>query len=96
MTTGLDELRQNIDSIDNELVALLAKRFQLTEEVGHYKAIHNLQAQDASREAKQFLKIVQLSEAHGLNAAYATAIFRCVMDQVIARHEELRNVSVPR
>ncbi|RAP76039.1 chorismate mutase [Paenibacillus montanisoli] len=94
MTMKLDHLRQQIDEIDHELVALLAKRFQITEEVGKYKAAHCLQAQDPGREALQFKKIEELAKLSGLHAGNAAAIFRCIMDQVIARHEELRSERV--
>ena len=85
----LEELRKGIDSIDTEMVELLAKRFQLTEEVGVYKAANRLAAQDPGREALQFDKIRHLAEFHGLNPEYAASIFRRIMDVAIARHEEL-------
>lgn len=86
----LDELRKGIDQLDSEIVSLLAKRFLLTEEVGLYKAENNLNAQDTSRESKQFDKIKQLSDSHGLNPEYASAIYRCMIDIVISRHKELQ------
>ncbi|WP_308639465.1 chorismate mutase [Paenibacillus silvisoli] len=86
----LDHLRQQIDEIDQELISLLAKRFQITEEVGQYKATQSLPAQDPGREARQFKKIEELAVAAGLQPDHAAAIFRCIMDQVISRHEELR------
>ncbi|QHW33071.1 chorismate mutase [Paenibacillus rhizovicinus] len=88
----LAELRTNIDDIDRQLIALLAKRFACTEEVGIYKEQHGLPAQDASREAQQFQKIAQYAQEHGLNPEYAAAIFRHLMDLVISRHLELQTV----
>ncbi|QHT62952.1 chorismate mutase [Paenibacillus lycopersici] len=89
----LTELRTNIDDIDRQLVALLARRFNCTEEVGIYKDQHGLPAQDPSREAQQFQKIAQYAQEQGLNPEYAAAIFRHLMDLVISRHRELRSVS---
>ncbi|NIK77204.1 chorismate mutase [Paenibacillus castaneae] len=85
----LNELRIEIDKLDNEILILLAKRFELTEKVGVYKAENKLNAQDKSRELKQFEKIIQLSNKHGMNSDYGTAIYRCIMDLVISRHKEL-------
>ncbi|OBZ13113.1 MULTISPECIES: chorismate mutase [Bacillales] len=85
----LDELRVNIDQLDEEIIALLAKRFQLTEEVGIYKAANKLTAQDPSRESKQFAKITKLASRNELNPEHATAIYRCLMDVVILRHKEI-------
>ncbi|REE94612.1 chorismate mutase [Paenibacillus taihuensis] len=89
MTVSLQDLRVKIDAIDKQMITLLAERFQLTEEVGQYKAEHQLPSQDAAREAQQFQKIAELSEQHGLNPEYASEIYRCIMDVVIARHQEL-------
>lgn len=88
----LDELRQNIDHLDQQIISLLAKRFQLTEEVGIYKASNKLAAQDSGREAQQFEKIAALAASYELNPQYASAIYRCLMDVVIARHKEIENI----
>ncbi|WP_419874094.1 chorismate mutase [Candidatus Pristimantibacillus sp. PTI5] len=85
----LEELRQNIDHLDKEIISLLAKRFQLTEEVGIYKAAQKLTAQDPGRESQQFEKIAKQAADTDLNPDYASVIYRCVMDLVIARHKEI-------
>ncbi|SFM24338.1 chorismate mutase [Paenibacillus sp. 1_12] len=94
MTSRLDELRKNIDEIDHEMIALLAKRFKYTEEVGLYKAKNNLNAQDTTRESQQFQKITQLSERHGLTPEYASEIYRRIIDIVISRHQELLTMNL--
>ncbi|CAH1210949.1 hypothetical protein PAECIP111891_03641 [Paenibacillus allorhizoplanae] len=87
--TELDKLRNDIDEIDQKIIALLAKRFKYTEEVGIYKAKNQLKAQDTNRENQQFQKIIQLSEQNGLNPEYASEIYRRIIDIVISRHQEL-------
>lgn len=87
--TKLDELRNGIDEIDQKIIALLAQRFQYTEEVGIYKAENDLVSQDVNRENQQFQKIAKLSAQHGLNPEYASEIYRCIIDIVISRHGEL-------
>ncbi|GFZ75973.1 hypothetical protein GCM10008018_21670 [Paenibacillus marchantiophytorum] len=42
--TQLDELRKNIDEIDQKIITLLAQRFKYTEEVGIYKSKNHLNA----------------------------------------------------
>ncbi|MDD9269023.1 chorismate mutase [Paenibacillus sp. GCM10023248] len=87
--TRLDQLRNEIDQIDQQIIKLLAQRFQCTEEVGIYKAENQLHAQDPGRESEQFRKIRQLSEESGINPAYTSEIYRRIMDIVISRHQEL-------
>ncbi|MBB3110824.1 chorismate mutase [Paenibacillus phyllosphaerae] len=89
----LNQLRVDIDQVDRQIIALLAERFKLTEEVGQYKAQQGLPAQDPFREQLQFNKIAQLSEECGLKPGYASDIYRLIMDLAIARHRELRQES---
>jgi chorismate mutase len=90
--TKLDELRNDIDEIDQKIIALLAQRFKYTEEVGIYKAKNQLNAQDTNREYQQFQKIIQLSEQNGLNPEYTSEIYRRIIDIVISRHQELLTI----
>lgn len=87
--TRLDQLRTEIDQIDQQIIALLAQRFQCTEEVGVYKAENQLHAQDPNRESQQFQKIRQLSEQNGINPEYTSEIYRRIIDIVISRHQEI-------
>jgi chorismate mutase len=89
-TVKLVELRDSIDDLDREIVALLSQRFKLTEEVGIYKAQNTLDAQDITRESEQFNKIIQLSKSYGINPDYSLEIYRCIIDIVISRHQELQ------
>ena len=41
-TENLTELRQQIDELDNELLAVLAKRMRVSQEIGQYKKEHNM------------------------------------------------------
>jgi chorismate mutase len=87
--TKLDELRKNIDEIDEKIIALLAQRFKYTEEIGIYKAKNHLNVQDTNRESQLFQRIIQLSDQNGLNPEYSSKIYRCIIDIAISRHQEL-------
>jgi chorismate mutase len=91
-TNKLEELRRNIDEIDRDIILLLSKRFKITEEIGVFKASNNLISQDKDREETQFKKISDLSKENGLKADYALKIYRCILDIVILRHQELKQL----
>ena len=57
----LEEIRQEIDSIDKELVSLFIRRMNCASEVAEYKKEHNLPVLDASRERALLNKISDLS-----------------------------------
>lgn len=88
----LSELRNKIDEIDQLIIPLLATRFHVTEQIGIYKTENHLSAQDSERESNQFRKIVQMAQYNGLNPDYALEIYRCVMNIVISRHKEIKQL----
>lgn len=91
MTDSLDTLRTQIDALDAQLVELLAQRFAVTEQVGQYKKLHNLPSVDPAREALLFTKIRSLAATQHMNPDAAQAIFRCIVDETVRRHNEIKN-----
>ncbi len=82
----LDELRNLIDEVDDEILHLLARRFALTTEVGYYKAQNNLEPLDATREAKQYKKLKKLATEYGLPAGIEKDIFEIFMQYSKQQH----------
>jgi chorismate mutase len=48
-TESLNELRNQIDEIDNQLLELLSKRMRVSREIGQYKKEHNMTVLQATR-----------------------------------------------
>lgn len=57
----LNDIRNEIDSIDKELVSLFIRRMNCARDVAEYKKEHNLPVLDASRERALLTKISELS-----------------------------------
>lgn len=89
-TTTLPALRTKLDAIDDQLITLLAVRFELTRQVGEYKAKHNLPAIDLQREAEQFARVRKIAVAEGLNQDFAQAFLRLIIDEVVRGHKAIR------
>ncbi len=51
----INELRKEIDDVDNQILKLLEKRFQVCGEIGKYKKEQGLQIEDLERE-KQIIE----------------------------------------
>lgn len=49
----LKELRQQIDSIDDQLIALFAQRMEVASKIGAYKKEHHLPVLDQGREEEK-------------------------------------------
>ena len=87
----LQDLRKSIDTIDAQLLALLAERFRVTEKVGHYKKEHGLPAKDPAREKIQYQRLTELSAQAGLDPRVASKIWQQIIDEVVKRHEIISN-----
>lgn len=86
----LQNLRKQIDAVDEKLVALLAKRFELTEQVGILKRSSSAPAQDRAREAAQFKKLKELAKEANLSTSVVEPIWRAIIDEVIKRHLQIK------
>ncbi|AOA05115.1 chorismate mutase [Pseudomonas sp. ChxA] len=82
----LARLRETIDELDEQLIILLSRRFQVTEQVGRLKARQQWQAQDSVRESQQEQRYLALATQHGLNPVLILKIFRTIIDEVVCNH----------
>jgi chorismate mutase len=87
--TNLNDFREKIDKIDENLVKLLAERFQVTYLVGVYKKENKLPIQDPEREKLQMEKFKKLAEANNMDPESIQKIFRTIIDEVLKNHKKL-------
>ncbi|MEO5627427.1 MAG: chorismate mutase [Candidatus Saccharimonadales bacterium] len=87
MKQDLADFRKSLDTIDNNLVLLLAERFRVTDKVGQYKKAHNLPPVDPAREAAHLEEIRQLAMEAGLDEDFAQKFLRLIMDTVVENHK---------
>lgn len=83
-------LRDSIDNIDAALIHLLAERFKCTQEVGRYKAAHDLPPADPAREAKQIARLRALAHDAKLDPDFAEKFLNFIVTEVIRHHEAIR------
>ena len=74
----LKEIRNQINKIDEEIINLLKKRFDLSKKVRAYKISHNKKIYDPKREREILKKIKEESPEYG---EYFLPIFQEIMDQ---------------
>ena len=88
---SLDEYRDQIDQLDNQLIVILGKRFNITRQVGEYKRQHNLTSRDPNREKHQFTRYEKLAVSNQINPVLVARIMRSIVDEVVVNHNQLRN-----
>jgi chorismate mutase len=94
MSSDLQIFRDQLNSINEKLIDLLAERFTVTEKVGKYKAANNLPPQDKAREAAIISRVRELAQEKGVDPDLAEQIMTLLMDAVVKRHQELQTKSL--
>jgi isochorismate pyruvate lyase len=84
---ALSHLRRQIDALDSELVALLAKRQRCVERVIEIKRAEQLPARIPERIEEVLTRVRRLAEAEKLEPDLAVALWREMIEQFIAYEE---------
>lgn len=74
-TLTLAELRQNLEAIDAECMALLVRRVDVARQVGAHKRAHGLATLDAQREARVVASAARMARDAGLPEEEVRQIF---------------------
>ncbi|MEP6828500.1 MAG: chorismate mutase [Aestuariivirga sp.] len=83
----LAELRRAIDGVDDELVALFAKRFELVKNVAEFKKAKGLPAAIPSRGAEVVGRVRREAEAKGFSPETAEKLWRHLIADMIEFEE---------
>jgi len=92
----LDEIRNEITQLDADLLALLARRRQLSLEVARSKQADQRPIRDTRREQDLLVRLIQQGRALGLSAQYVTQLYHLVIeDSVLTQQDYLQRVANP-
>ncbi|MEL6117090.1 prephenate dehydratase [Photobacterium sp. SP02] len=93
---SLDEIRTHVTRIDNEILALLAERRQLSLEVAKSKIKTTKPVRDQEREQALLLRLIDQGKQHQLDANYVTQIFHTIIeDSVLFQQAYLQKLTNP-
>lgn len=79
--------RDEIDTIDNELLALFAKRFAVVKKIGEYKKEKGLPIIDKSREEAKILSLSEKAKAYTIDSAFVTKIWQTIFQKAYTLEE---------
>lgn len=77
----IDELRNKIDRIDQELLELLAERFQIAREIGKEKMELNLPTNQQEREMEILSDRLESAKMLGVNADFTKELFNLLFSE---------------
>ena len=87
----IEELRTEIDRIDNEIVRLYGERMETARKIGEYKREHHLPVLDSERERELLNRVGEKAgEAyeHGVRALFGFLMAQSRTNQMLAEREE--------
>ena len=82
-------LRDQIDSIDEDMMDLFARRFKVTARVGELKAEAGLDSVDSVREQEKLERLRSLAQDKSLNSELILDLFQTLFDEVVKNHRNL-------
>ena len=85
----MEQLRQKINNLDENLVKLLGERRNLSKSVIEAKEINNLPVRDLNRESELLNRIMELGREHGLDAHFTTKVFQEVIEDSVRLQQNL-------
>jgi chorismate mutase-like protein len=85
----LQNLRNEIDQVDNSLVNLLAKRFQICEQVIKYKSLHNIPMMQPERVQIVKNRFVDLAKQKGIPENFAYTFIDSIISASCKYEEDI-------
>jgi chorismate synthase len=76
-----EDIRYGIDRVDNEILTLLARRYNLAKMMGEYKKKYNLSIDDIKREKELLLRKCEIARDYGLDVGFVQKIFITLINE---------------
>lgn len=92
--TALDDLRMQIDDIDNQLIDLLAERMKISKEIGLYKLQNNITILQSRRYNEIIRDRNEKAMRKGIDQVFVNKIFEHIHEASVLVQNEVMNVKV--
>ncbi len=90
-TENLSQLRNQIDSIDEQLLELLAKRMRISREIGVYKKEHNMPILQSPRYSEILEKRANMGQSMELNTEFVKEILKEIHEESVRQQMIIMN-----
>lgn len=88
---SLDELRAQIDVLDNELIRILQQRMNVAREIGKHKKANNIQVLQTGRWSQIIDKVKAKAQSSGLSEEFIEKTFKAIHQESINIQTEILN-----
>jgi len=90
LSESLSALRDELDSVDENLIDLATRRQQLVSDIGQLKKRHGRQLRDFKREREVIARVRRAAESKGLDPGLAEDLFQRLIEASLTRQEQER------
>ena len=90
-TENLSILRRQIDQIDNELLDVLARRMQVSRDIGRYKKEHRMPVVQAARYNDVMSSRIKSGVEMGMDAEFMKSVLLAIHDESVRQQIEIIN-----
>lgn len=90
-TENLSQLRNQIDSIDEQLLELLAKRMRISREIGVYKKEHNMPVLQSPRYSEILEKRANMGQSMDLSTEFVKEILKEIHEESVRQQMIIMN-----
>ena len=91
--TRLVELREKIDTIDRDLLEIMADRMSVAEEIGHYKKDNNITILQSARWDEIVKNRMKIGLEKNLSAGFISKLFEIVHKESICHQSRVMNIA---
>jgi chorismate mutase len=89
MKAELEKLREQIDSIDDEIVGLLSKRMDIVKEVGKLKKEHQVEPLDTNRLEALLTSKKSKAKVLGVSQTFIGKVFELIHEHSVAIQKKI-------
>lgn len=86
---NLEELRKEIDAIDQQILEILVKRIDIVKQIGELKNIQNLPIIDEERREKLLESISQRAKVFNLSEEFVKKLFKEIHDHAVELQKKI-------
>lgn len=87
----IEELRAEIDQLDDQIIDIFEHRMQIADKIGHYKKAHNVAILQSKRWDAILNKRLSMGEEKGLSNEFITRVFRAIHQESINHQAQIMN-----
>jgi chorismate mutase/prephenate dehydratase len=85
----LENIRVRITDLDCELLALLAERQKLTDQVAQTKIKNDIPVRDKKREEELLVRLIKQGKAYNLDASFITQLFHIIIENSVLNQQAM-------